>query len=182
MNLSPCDLSCSRQQRCRWVRTQCISPSPAPHPTHCELEVDAVGHVLDVDALVVRAVLEDELLEQEERLLVLDLLAHLDGRLPRVRRVAALARVALLVLEHELNAEDLLQLDAVKHLLLDRQLDAQATRVWLRPDEARVDELDTREARDLLEAHCEELARLELTRDPARAQVAAAAAALVEQD
>lgn len=155
-----------------------------------------------------RTVLEDELLEEEEGLLVLDLLADLDGRLPRVRRVAALARVALLVLQDELDGEHLLELDAVEDLLLDGQLDAQAPRVRLSPARVkasgalrtaqsaarsqtrepsapykpRIDELDAREPRYLLQAHGEELARLELGSDPARAEVAPAAAALVQQD
>jgi hypothetical protein len=69
-----------------------------------------------------------------------------------VSGVASRARIALLILEHELDGKDLLQLDTIKHFLLNRQLDFQTPGMWLSPNKARVDQLDAREARNLLQA------------------------------
>ena len=50
-----------------------------------EVEVEAVAHLDDVDAVDVRAVAQDELLQPEEGALVRHLLPHLHHRDPRVK-------------------------------------------------------------------------------------------------
>lgn len=92
-----------------------------------ELEIDTVASMLTLDARapVGRVVLQDQLLEVEERPLVVDSLADLHLRLPEVRRVHALTVLALQVLNDELDDERLLHLGAIQHLLLDGQLDLQ---------------------------------------------------------
>ncbi len=139
----------------------------------------ATTHLLHVNALFVGVVLEYELLQQEKRLLMRHTLPHLHQGAPRVVGVGTLARVALLVVNNKLHREHLLQPHAVQHFLLDGQLHFQPFGMRLRPDEAGVHELDLGEAIDFLEAHGQQLARLEVHRHPRRSQEAVAAAALV---
>eukprot|EP00047_Mylnosiga_fluctuans_P011229 m.20129 g.20129 ORF g.20129 m.20129 type:complete len:556 (+) comp3504_c0_seq1:1194-2861(+) len=148
-----------------------------------EVEVNAIRHRLDADGLRVLVVLDDQLLQVQERLLVADLLAGLHDGVPRVLGLAAVARVAHLVRDDVLDHKDLLQHGAGEDLLLNGQLDLQALRVGLGPDEPGIDETDLVEALETLEAEGEKLARLELALHPRarRVEVAAASAAVVDR-
>ena len=152
---------------------------PVPVRLVLELEINTVVHLLDAQTLLGRVVLDDQLLEEQERALVVDSLSKLHLRDPQVRRVGLLAVVALEVHDHELDDEALLEERAVEHLLLDGQLDLDALGVGLGPDEARVDQLHSLEAVDVLEADGEELSRLECRVRPGRAQVTIALSAVV---
>ena len=116
------------------------------------VEVEAFRSLLDSDSLLVGLVLENQLFEEQERALVDDPLAHLHLAGPRVRRPRLLAIVALRILNHEFNAERLLQHRVVLHFLLHSQLELDAARVRLRPDELGVEQLYFFEALHVLEA------------------------------
>lgn len=72
-------------------------------------EVEAVLDLLHRDGVLVGVVLEDELLEVEERPLVVDLLSHLDKRAPRVLGRQTRALRALRTLDEVLDLKNLLQ-------------------------------------------------------------------------
>jgi len=132
----------------------------------CKVEIKAVGDLANVCGSLVDAVLEDELLEEEERALVRDLLANLDHSAPRVLGLCSVARLADLAGDDELDDEGLLQDRRRKHLLLDRQLDLDTLRVGLGPDKAGVDQPHLVKATHLLQAQRQQLARLELAGEP----------------
>ena len=72
-------------------------------------EVETIFDLLDRDRLLLRAVLEDELLEEEERTLVRDLLPDLHERLPGVLRRELRTVRALAILHEVLDLEHLLK-------------------------------------------------------------------------
>ena len=131
------------------------------------VKVQSVGLGLDADGVSLHAVLQDELLEEEERALVLHLLSHLHARGPLIGVCGCPgARVAHAPLHHVLHHECLLQDGAVQYLLLDRELDLQSLAVGLRPYEPGVHELDLTQALDSLDAEREEFFGLEVGADP----------------
>ena len=81
-----------------------------------EEEIEPVGHGFDLHSLVMGLVLEHDLLEEEEGLFVLDLLSHLDDRVPGVVRVLRLAVGALLVVHDEGRYEGGLDVDVLDDL------------------------------------------------------------------
>lgn len=115
-----------------------------------KVEVYAVVHLLNVDGVLVGAMLEDELLEVEESALVRDLLADLDDGAPGVVRVRLCAVGALVVVLDVLDLERLLHDGALGDLLLHRDLDLDAPGMRLRPDEARIDDSQLVEPPQLL--------------------------------
>mmetsp|Transcript_9609 Transcript_9609/g.22787 ORF Transcript_9609/g.22787 Transcript_9609/m.22787 type:complete len:490 (+) Transcript_9609:651-2120(+) len=131
-----------------------------------EVEVNTIWNLLDVDRLLVRFILEDELLEEVESTLVVHLLPHLDDSAPGALRGNHVAVCALEVMDHHLNHEHLLQNHAAVNLLLDRQLQFQTPRMRLRPDERRVDELHFVQALDALQTNLQQLLALRLACHP----------------
>lgn len=162
------------------MRCVCVLPTSVPQGSDgleevdelggvaavAEVEVEAVGHLLDADGVGVGAVLEDELLEVQEGALVVHLLARLHDGLPRVIGEAGRAGRALHHLHDELDDEHLLEDGRREDLLLHGDLDLKPSRVGLGPHEAGVDELDLVHALDALQAEGEELARLQLAVHP----------------
>ena len=106
-----------------------------------EVEIDAGVLRLDVHGVRVRLVLDDQLLQIEQRLLVLCLLSHLHHCSPVVVRLLSMTGLAEQILHYVLADEHLLQNGAVEHLLLDGQLDLQSLRVRLGVQEHRVDQV-----------------------------------------
>lgn len=115
---------------------------------------------------------QDGLLQEEERALVANVLPDLRARDP-ARGVGRGARAvdALVRLDREVDDAGLLQGGPAEHLGLDRQLDLDAARVRLGPDEPGVDEADAAvaaarrgrpfpDALDAAQAEREELLRL----------------------
>ena len=84
-----------------------------------EVKALAVILVLHANALFLSFMLENQLLEPEERALVGDFLTDLNLRLPQMGRVRLLAVVALEVLNDELDDQVLLEHGVGHHLLLD---------------------------------------------------------------
>lgn len=72
--------------------------------------------LLDIDRLLLRVVLDDKLLQVQESTLVVYLLSQLHDGLPCVSCVGALAVLALLVADNELDHKLLLQLRVVQDL------------------------------------------------------------------
>lgn len=72
-------------------------------------EIETILDLLHADRILVRVVLQNELLEVEESALVIDLLAHLNQRFPGVLGCQSSAFRALRSLDHVLDLEDLLQ-------------------------------------------------------------------------
>ena len=131
------------------------------------VKIEAVGLGLDADGVLLHAVFEDELLQEEEGALVLHLLTHLDARRPLIGVGGCSgARVAHVPLDHKLRHEGLLEDGAVQHLLLDREFGLQALTVGFCPDETGVHELHLVQALDALDAEGEELLGLEVRADP----------------
>ena len=87
-----------------------------------ELEVQALGGLLDGQRFIVGLVLENQLLKEQESPLVVDPLANLHLARPQVGRVGLLAVVALLVMHHKLHCASGLQLGVVLHLLGNHEL------------------------------------------------------------
>lgn len=79
-----------------------------------ELKVDAVAEFLALNTctFISRAIFQDQLLEEEERPLVVDLLSYLHLRLPEMWSVDTLAIVALQILNPKINDESLLHFGA----------------------------------------------------------------------
>jgi hypothetical protein len=50
----------------------------------CEEEIDSIVDLLDIDSILVRSVLQDQLLEEEESTLMRDLLSDLDRGSPSI--------------------------------------------------------------------------------------------------
>ena len=73
------------------------------------VKVEAVADLFDRDGVLLRAVFEDELFEEQEGALVRHFLAHLHERFPGVFRGEAGAVGALAVLDEVLDLEYLLK-------------------------------------------------------------------------
>ena len=99
----------------------------------CEVEVHAFLHLLDVDRLLLRPVRQDQLLQVQKRPPVRHLLPELDGRLPGVGCLGALAGPALDVDDDEADDGHLLEDGAGVDIRLHRELDLDAPRVRLGP-------------------------------------------------
>ncbi len=89
-------------------------------------EVKPIPNLLDRDGILLRAVLEDELLEEKERPLMGDLLPDLYQRFPCILGGELRAIWALAVLDEVLDLENLLEDGRSKDLLLDREGDSEA--------------------------------------------------------
>ena len=122
-------------------------------------EIQPILHLLHRDRVLLRAVIQDQLLQVQERPFMRDLLADLHQCLPRVLRRKLRAIRTLPVLHKVLDLEHLLEYRRRQDLLLDRERNAQSFRVWLSPDEVRVGEADLVEALQLFEADSEEFLR-----------------------
>lgn len=105
--------------------------------------------------------LDDQLLEVEERLLVVRLLADLHHRVPVVLRCRPVALVAVLVCHNILDHKLLLQNGRRKHLLLDHHFDLDALGMRLRPDEPSIYQSHLTQLQSL-QAQRQELTRLEI--------------------
>jgi hypothetical protein len=132
----------------------------------------------------VGVVLENELLEEEKRSLVQDLLPDLHARSPNVGRKRLGALGALLGVDHVCDFEALLDKDLgdVRDRILDGELDLDTARVRLGPDEGGVDKADLSEAPQLLEAQSQELARFGGGDDPRRGRQEPSVAVAAEVD
>ena len=84
-----------------------------------EEEVETIFDLENVNGVLVCLMTQDELLHPQERPLVRHFLPHLHERVPCVLRFAALTMRALLVADHILDDERLLQQSPCNHLLLD---------------------------------------------------------------
>ena len=144
------------------------------------LEVQTVGAFFDSNGLLVSIMLQDQLLEVKEGALVRNSLTTLNLGGPRMRCVGNLAVVALQVGHDELYLEGLLQHRVLLHFLLHRQLHFDTARVRLCPNERCVEQLDSLETLDLLEAEREQLRTLKLHSNPRRSLVPVALSAMVE--
>ena len=114
-------------------------------------EVEAVAHLLHRDRILLRAVLEDELLEEEERPFVWNLLSDLYQSFPGVLRGKLRAVGALAVLDEVLNLEYLFEDCRGEDFLLDGEGDAEAFRVRFCPDEVRLCQANFVQSLELLE-------------------------------
>ena len=110
---------------------------------HLLLLILSIGYAhLDLDAIDVGSVLEDELLEEEEGSLVVHVLPQLDTRVPAVWVcIVPVAVEAHVPFDDVFDNEGLLEDGAVEDLGLDGQLDLQALGVGLGPDESSIDKL-----------------------------------------
>ena len=91
------------------------------HPVRpvLEQEVQALAMllILHTDAFVIRSMLQDQLLQEQEGTFVGDFLTDLDLRLPEMRRVCLLAFVALKILDKKFDNHVLLKDGAAEHFL-----------------------------------------------------------------
>lgn len=117
-----------------------------------EEEIKTVRTVLDVIAALMRAMLQNHLLQVEEGLLVRCPLTNLHNRVPCVARHASVTLVAHLILYNVVDLKYLLQYRRCEDLLLDGQLHFDALRVRLRPDEAGIHETDAIQVLDFFQA------------------------------
>jgi hypothetical protein len=106
------------------------------------IEIQTVLRLLDIDCILVCAVLQNELLEVQECTFVGDLLAKLDGCAPGVVGETLLTIRALLCSDDVLNLEALLNDCTLESLLLNRKFDLHTTGVRLRPNETGVNNSD----------------------------------------
>lgn len=106
-----------------------------------ELEVKAVAPslLLDLDAFLLCVMLEYELFQEQKCPLVLNLLPHLNLRLPEMRSVCFLAVVALEVSNHEIYDKSLLEICSALNFFLDGDSDLQSLAMRLCPDEGGID-------------------------------------------
>lgn len=109
-------------------------------------EIQSVLHLLHRDRILLRAVLQDQLLQEQERPLVWDLLPDLHQCLPCVLRRQLRAIRTLTVLYEVLDLEDLLENGGRQDFFLDGERDAETFRMRLRPDEMGFGEADFAEA------------------------------------
>lgn len=173
-------------------------------------EIESVLDFLYADRVLVGVVLKDELLEVQERSLVVDLLSDLNQRTPGVLggETSALGTLGALddVLDLEnlledCGGEDLCEGDPTRvssrllpspapprmkktktHLLLDRKLDPQPFTMRLRPDESRVNQSNLAQSLELPQTNGEQFPRLHVTDDPLCRRGEVARAALAEVD
>lgn len=131
-----------------------------------EEEINTILGLLDIQGVPVGIVLEDELLQEEERALVKDLLADLDTSLPVRRGERLLTLPALLGVDDEDDLETLLEEHAVLDRVLDGELDLYPPRVGFRPDETGVDDSHFVETPEPLETQGEQLSGFGQGRDP----------------
>lgn len=124
-----------------------------------EEEIDTIPGLFNIGRIVVRVVLENELLKMEERPLVRNVLSHLHAGTPMVLGVRLGAIRALLVHHHIDNFEGLLKDDIVGDRVLDGELQLDPAGVRLCPDERRIDNADFVEAFQFSEANGHQLAR-----------------------
>jgi hypothetical protein len=108
----------------------------------CEEEVQTILDFLDVDSILVCAMLEDELFEVEESSLMRDLLSNLNASSPCIRGVRLCAVWTLLVCNHVFHLECLLQYNAFRYRILYRELDFDSSRMRLSPNKACIDDSD----------------------------------------
>lgn len=106
------------------------------------VEIQTVLRFLDIDRILVCAVLQNELLEVKEGTLMGNLLSKLDGRAPGVVGETLLTVRALLCSDNILNLETLLNDCTLESLLLNREFDLHTAGVRFRPDETGVDDSD----------------------------------------
>lgn len=107
-----------------------------------EVKVEAMLCLLNVDRILMGAILQDQLLEVEERPLVWHLLPNLnDGSEGMVGETLHTVR-ALLCGNDVFDLECLLDDGALEGLLLDGDLDFNAARVGFGPDETGIDDSD----------------------------------------
>jgi len=102
------------------------------------LEVQSFGSLLDTNGLLVSLVLQNQLLEEQKGALMAYTLADLNLRGPRVWCPCLFAVVALLVCDHKLHLERLLQHSVVLDFLLHDQLHLDASGVGLCPQKLRI--------------------------------------------
>lgn len=147
-----------------------------------ELEVEALTMLFvdNTDALFLRIALENQLLEEQERSFVIDILANLHLTLPQMGRVRTLAVIALQIHDDEFDDERLLQQSAIHDFPLHGELHLETTRVGLRPDEACVDHLDALQSLRVLQADGQQLRRLELASRPWRCTIPVTLAAVLQ--
>lgn len=105
-----------------------------------KIEVNAVVHFLDVDRILVCAVLQNSLLEIQKGPFVRHLLSDLNARPPGIVRVTLCAIGALVVVLRVFDLETLLHDGAIAQIRLHRNLDFDAPRVRFCPDEACIDD------------------------------------------
>lgn len=105
-----------------------------------EVEVDSIVDFLDIDGVLVRAMLQNQLLEVQESPLVWNLLSHLDASPPCVVCITLCAIRALLVVLCVFNLEALLHNGTLIQFALHCDLDLDPPAMRLSPDEACVDD------------------------------------------
>jgi hypothetical protein len=107
-----------------------------------KVEIQTILRFLNIDSILVRTGLQNQLLQEQERPLVWDLLSNLDRGSPGVVCITLLAVITLLGCNHIFYLECLLNDGALEGLLLDGDLHLDTTRVGFCPDEARIDDSD----------------------------------------
>lgn len=132
-----------------------------------EEKVQAVLRLLDVDCILVRAILQHQLLQVEERPLVRHLLSNLNCSSERMVGKALHAVRTLLCRNHVLHLEGLLDNRALESLLLDRDLDLDTPRVGFSPDETGIDDSDFGQATESAQTDRQQLLRLRSSHNPA---------------
>ena len=121
------------------------------------------------------------MLEIQESSFVVHSLPQLHLSPPCVRRISLLTVVALKVLNDELDLECLLKKRVHLHFFLNSQLDFYSPRVRLCPNKSRVEQFDSLEAFDVLEADGEQLCTFELAERPRWPLVPVAVTAMVQR-
>ena len=114
------------------------------------VEVQPVVFLADLDHSIEGVVLQNQLLDIEERFLMLDMLSHLNTSAPSVRSKLFLAVVALSVGLDKLYHESLLDLGLVIQLFFDCDFDFDSLGMFLRPNEPGIDDSRTIQSSDFL--------------------------------
>lgn len=122
-----------------------------------EVEIQTILGLLDVDGIFVRAVLQDQLLQVEERPLVRYFLPNLNDSSESMMGEAFHAVRTLLCSDHVFHLKCLLNDCALKCFLLNCDLDLDTARMGFGPDEAGVDDSDFREATKFAKADGQQL-------------------------
>ena len=151
-------------------------------------EIQPIFHLLDPHRIFLRAVLQDELFEKQKCTFVCDLLTDLNECLPCIFR-GEFGTVGTLGMLYEVfDFKDLLEdgssenlrvtrfrTDAktasegrTTHLFLDRERDAQALRVWFRPDEMCLGEAHLVESLEPFQTQRQKLLRFWSCKRPCR--------------
>jgi len=145
-----------------------------------EIQALSVVFVPDVGAFLSRIMFQNELLKKQKGSLMVNFLAHLNLRLPKMGRVCLFAIITLEVGNYEFNNKCLLQEGAVKHFFLNCDFNLKSSGVRFSPDEYGVYHFYSFKAFDVLQAQGKKLSRFKFALDPWRSLVTIAFPAVLK--